>query len=267
MLSILKNVFISIVIASAVVAQIDTGDIPQACVSPCQNLLDLGNTCIVEYPDQGSSPRSTACLCSGIASLKYSSCSSCLTSNSPALAQSVAQLATFCTVFISGCQYECAFDTCASSNVQCQCAEPYLQNIYNCASCNSAHNNANSTLLADYNALHDSCTNQGHTAAPTGVDPFPSPSGTISYTGGGISISTPAPEDPPKTSSHVPVSIVSSASSTTGRVNSGTASTTGGGNPSNSTGGAGKVQGDMMEGGAVPMVALFFVMMVLGDVI
>ncbi len=41
----------------------------------------------------------------------------------------------------------------------------YLQNIYNCASCNTANGNTGVTLLSDYNALDTSCKAQSYTGA------------------------------------------------------------------------------------------------------
>jgi hypothetical protein len=101
-------------------------------------------------------------------------------------------------------------------------------------------------------ALSSSCSNQGQTATPTGVDPVPTPSGTISYTGGAISVesfssgsySTPASTG---TTSHV-------SGYTTARTNgtsTGTASTTAtsiAANPSSFSGGAGKGKSSGVSG-------------------
>lgn len=263
----------AIVLAGGAIAQIATGEIPQACLSPCQTLLDLGNTCIVEYPEQGSSPRATACLCNAIDGLGYTSCTSCLTSAAPALAQSLSQLSTFCTDFVNGCKYECAFETCAAADVQCQCQESYLQGIYNCASCNSAHNNANSTLLADYNALRDSCVNQGHTGTPTGAEPIPTPSGTIPYTGGGLSISTARAASTTGTATRITNSLVSqSASATVART--GGSSTGGSPTASSIAGGSTALAGDAVKveigimGSSVgPLIALLLTMVIIGELV
>lgn len=166
-----------------VCAQFDPGQTPQVCMQSCQQLLDLGASCIAEYSSSGNSSGSTACLCHGLPELDYSSCTSCLQTHSATVAQGLGQLSTFCTDFIKQCKYECDFPTCNSSDVACQCKETYLQDIYNCASCNSANGNTGATVLADYTALRDSCFHQGYSATPTGIDAVPTPSVTIVYTG------------------------------------------------------------------------------------
>ena len=100
--------------------------------------LNLGATCIAEYSSSGNSSASTACACRGLPGLSYSSCTSCLETNSPTLAQGLQQLSTFCTDFIKQCKYECDFATCNSSDVACQCKESYLQNIYKYATGSSS---------------------------------------------------------------------------------------------------------------------------------
>ena len=44
-------------------------------------------------------------------------------------------------------------------------AATYLGNIFNCASCNTANNNQGATGISDFEALRDSCANQGFAGA------------------------------------------------------------------------------------------------------
>jgi hypothetical protein len=92
--------------------------------------LDLAQTCTTEYPTTGNPPPSSACVCTGLANLNYGSCTTCLNSNDQQVGQAVAGLSMYCTQLINGCVFQCGFTTCASSDVGCQCAESYLQDIY-----------------------------------------------------------------------------------------------------------------------------------------
>jgi len=175
--------------ATIVLGQINVGQFPAACQSQCQSLLDLAQTCTTEYPTTGNPPPSSACVCTGLANLNYGSCTTCLNSNDQQVGQAVAGLSMYCTQLINGCVFQCGFTTCASSDVGCQCAESYLQDIYNCAACNTAHGNRNATQMSDYTALRDSCINQGYSATPSMTQGIPSPSRTVSYTGATIQAS------------------------------------------------------------------------------
>ena len=44
-------------------------------------------------------------------------------------------------------------------------SENYLANIFNCASCNTANSNTGATGISDFEALRDSCANQGYAGA------------------------------------------------------------------------------------------------------
>jgi len=92
--------------------------------------LNLAQTCTTEYPTSGNPPPSSACVCTGLANLNYGSCTTCLNSNDQQVGQIIAGLSTYCTQLINGCVFQCGFTTCASSDVGCQCAESYLQDIY-----------------------------------------------------------------------------------------------------------------------------------------
>lgn len=93
---------------------------------------------------------------------------------------------TACPAAISQCFFECDFPTCNSSDVACQCESSisakftllhsaltfpslgdgtYLQNIFSCASCNTANGNAGATQIADFQSLQESCVNQNYTGA------------------------------------------------------------------------------------------------------
>ena len=80
-----------------------------------------------------------ACFCSGIpATSELTSCAGCLDENtSDTLGSVLAALPQYCQGAAKSCAFECSFDTCASTDVDCQCGEDYLQNIFNCASCNT----------------------------------------------------------------------------------------------------------------------------------
>lgn len=41
----------------------------------------------------------------------------------------------------------------------------YLENIYNCASCNTANGNTAATQISDFQSLQESCANQNYTGA------------------------------------------------------------------------------------------------------
>lgn len=50
----------------------------------------------------------------------------------------------------------------------------YLQNIFNCATCNTENNNPGTTTVTDFNALKDSCAAQNYTGAQQEFTPVTS---------------------------------------------------------------------------------------------
>jgi hypothetical protein len=44
-------------------------------------------------------------------------------------------------------------------------SDTYLSNIFNCASCNTANSRTGATGISDFEALRDSCSNQGYAGA------------------------------------------------------------------------------------------------------
>lgn len=73
-----------------------------------------------------------SCFCSGApSSSDVSTCSSCLSSNDAAeLAGVLSAIPDACATYTRTCQKECGFDTCASTDIACQCSESYLASIY-----------------------------------------------------------------------------------------------------------------------------------------
>lgn len=136
--------------------------------------------------------------------------------NAAALGTLLTGTQTDCAAQKKDCAFACAFDTCASSDVACQCSPNYLASIYNCASCNEATGHAG-TKLADFNALKDSCGAQSFSGAsqqfntwvnsPTGQAGYQAP--TLTATGGGDAATgtfTPAAQQSNPPASQGPVS-------------------------------------------------------------
>lgn len=136
-----------------------------------------------------SGTQTYGCFCAAYPS-DASGCASCLTDNdSAALASLLTSTETDCPTALNKCTFACAFDTCGSTDVACQCrsfseivsrlvnciieemlihaigSDSYLANIYNCASCNTANNNQGATGISDFESLKDSCANQGYAGA------------------------------------------------------------------------------------------------------
>jgi hypothetical protein len=160
---------------------------------------------IVLQREYGSTNETTlaACLCSSIPPTSaLNTCTKCLDSNSAgSLSDSLAQLPQVCEKALDSCAFECDFPTCDAKDVDCQCGEEYLQNIFNCASCNSVsptlafkavngshmltrwfsslflrlldlpvvvmqkNGNTGATTLTNYNELKNSCVNQNYTVS------------------------------------------------------------------------------------------------------
>lgn len=102
-----------------------------------------------------------------------SSCSTCLSANGQEeLSGVLGAIPSACSSYQQTCQKECAFDTCISTDVACQCSETYLANIYQCASCNTRNNNVGATQVTDYESLANSCGNQNYTVSvPSELSP------------------------------------------------------------------------------------------------
>jgi hypothetical protein len=129
-----------------------------------------------------------------------------------------------------------------------------------------------SRLIADVSiALSNSCANQGQTATPTGADPVPTPSGTIPYTGGGISL---ASFSSGSYSTHAANGTTSHASAyttaMTGGTNTGTATTTGTtliATPSSLTGGSLKIKNSIEFGGLMCLITFVSMLMAFGELV
>ncbi|WVQ74754.1 hypothetical protein IAR50_004359 [Cryptococcus sp. DSM 104548] len=171
--------------------------IPSACADSCSKTVESAYLCETTYT---SNTDVYGCFCNNYPT-DASDCSTCLTSNdAAALASLLTSTQTACPTAISQCSFECAFDTCDSSDIDCQCRADYLENIYNCASCNTANGNTAATQLSDFTSLQESCSNQNYTAAdgsfttkalPTiNTDGYAAP--TLTATGGGSAASDTA---------------------------------------------------------------------------
>ena len=138
--------------------------------------------CETEY--SSSTTDSYGCFCNSYPS-DASGCATCLNdNNSAALASLLTSTQTACPEAQQQCFFECSFDTCASTDIACQCDGTYLENIYNCASCNTANNNSGTTQITDFNNLQQSCANQNYTGASESFTtvPLPTATGQDSYT-------------------------------------------------------------------------------------
>lgn len=137
--------------------------IPQSCSTQCSKTVESAYLCQTQF--SGMTTNIYGCFCNNYPS-DSQSCVDCLNSNNAAaLGALLKSTQTACPQAIKSCDFQCAFDTCASSDVACQCEASYLENIYNCASCNTANNNAGTTQISDFNALRESCANQNYTGA------------------------------------------------------------------------------------------------------
>lgn len=206
-------------VASTVLAQ-DYTAFPAACSTACGNYVKNSWLCGKRYPAAANSTNAfQACFCDVIDSAQVSQCASCLNTNNASSAGTIVTKTTeLCQNFAQGCVYQCDFTTCDSSDVACQCNKDYLQDIYNCASCNTNNKNTGKTQISDYQALLRSCQAQGLSNpndAAKSTDSLPSPT-SMSYvapslTGNGVVA-------PAKTTTSAPVSAVShSAIVTTSR--------------------------------------------------
>jgi len=167
--------------------------IPAACASDCAQTIEVSDLCETQYADSGT--QAYGCYCNAFPS-DASGCASCLNSNNAAaLASLVTSTISDCPTQLKECTFECAFTTCASTDVACQCDATYLLNIFDCGSCNTAMGNTGATQLSDWQALNSSCGNQNFTGvtqsfttipveSPTGQDQYVAPSLTAS--GGGV---------------------------------------------------------------------------------
>ncbi|WWC90833.1 uncharacterized protein L201_005770 [Kwoniella dendrophila CBS 6074] len=173
--------------------------IPSACKDQCASTLESSYLCETTY---SSATEVYGCFCNNYPT-DVDSCSSCLNSNdASALGSLLTSTQTGCTTAKQQCFFECSFDTCASTDVACQCGADYLANIYNCASCNTANNNAGTTQVTDFQSLQDSCKNQNYTGADQtfttkglpaiATDAYNAP--TLTATGGGAAATGDATE-------------------------------------------------------------------------
>ncbi|KIR34868.1 hypothetical protein I352_03121 [Cryptococcus deuterogattii MMRL2647] len=136
--------------------------IPSSCASQCAQTIESAYLCETTYTD---GTEVYACFCNNFPS-DASACATCLNSNdASAVASVLTSTQTACPSAISQCYFECDFPTCASTDVACQCDATYLENIYNCASCNTANGNTAATQISDFQSLQESCANQNYTGA------------------------------------------------------------------------------------------------------
>ncbi|ODO06553.1 hypothetical protein I350_03908, partial [Cryptococcus amylolentus CBS 6273] len=161
-----KILFIAATAAFAVVVKGQSAPnwqyIPSACADTCSKTVESAYLCETTYT---SNTDVYGCFCNNYPT-DASDCATCLTSNdAAALASLLTSTQTACPTAISQCSFECAFDTCDSSDISCQCGADYLENIYNCASCNTANGNTAATQISDFNSLQESCSNQNYTDA------------------------------------------------------------------------------------------------------
>ncbi|WRT68268.1 uncharacterized protein IL334_005244 [Kwoniella shivajii] len=173
--------------------------IPSACADSCPSTIESAYLCETTY---SSSTEVYGCFCNNLPT-DIDGCASCLNSNdASALASLLTSTSTACPAAQQSCFFECSFDTCASTDISCQCDASYLANIYNCASCNTANNNAGTTQVTDFQSLQESCVNQNFTGAdqtfttsalPTiATDAYTAP--TLTATGGGAAATGDATE-------------------------------------------------------------------------
>ncbi|WVW85766.1 hypothetical protein I302_107804 [Kwoniella bestiolae CBS 10118] len=136
--------------------------IPTACQDSCSSTIESAYLCQTTY---STSTEVYGCFCNNYPT-DVDGCASCLNSNdASALGALLTSTQTACPEAEKQCFFECSFDTCASSDIACQCDSTYLSNIYNCASCNTANGNTGATQVTDFQALQESCKNQNYTGA------------------------------------------------------------------------------------------------------
>jgi len=177
---------LALTLVLAVKAQ-DFSAFPSACSTQCAAYVKNAVLCTEQFPPSGGTTSGAqACFCDALSTAALSTCASCLTSNNAASAATyVTGLTAECQDFTQKCTFECDFPTCNSADISCQCAPSYLQNIYNCASCNTNNNNAGTTQVTDYDSLVKSCEGQSLVAsadAPKSTDGLPEPSTAAPYT-------------------------------------------------------------------------------------
>ncbi|BEJ16861.1 hypothetical protein CspHIS471_0602620 [Cutaneotrichosporon sp. HIS471] len=163
--------------------------IPKACATQCAKTIESSFLCENQYTG-GTAIYS--CFCESFPT-DAADCATCLGSNNAAaLGALLTSTQNDCAAQRKSCAFACAFDTCDSANVACQCDAGYLANIFNCASCNTANANGG-TGLKDFEALKNSCAAQNFTGAaqafstfvqaPTGAAGYQAP--VLTATGGG----------------------------------------------------------------------------------
>ncbi|BEI86024.1 hypothetical protein CcaverHIS002_0603110 [Cutaneotrichosporon cavernicola] len=163
--------------------------IPKACATQCAKTIESSFLCENQYTG-GTAIYS--CFCESYPT-DAADCATCLGSNNAAaLGALLTSTQTDCAAQRKSCAFACAFDTCDSADVACQCDAGYLANIFNCASCNTANANGG-TSLTDFEALKNSCAAQNFTGAaqdfstfvqaPTGAAGYQAP--VLTATGGG----------------------------------------------------------------------------------
>ncbi|WVR07416.1 hypothetical protein IAU60_004457 [Kwoniella sp. DSM 27419] len=136
--------------------------IPAACSQQCASTIESAYTCETQFQ---STTDIYGCFCNNYPT-DVSGCADCMNSNNAgALASLLTSTQEACPAAQKQCFFQCSFDTCASSDIACQCEASYLQNIFNCASCNTANNNAGTTQVTDFQSLQESCKNQNYTGA------------------------------------------------------------------------------------------------------
>lgn len=169
-------------LASGVVAQ-DYTTFPAACSTACGAYVKNSWLCGKQYPVAANLTNAfQACFCDAIGSANISQCVSCLNASGASSAGTiVTKTPELCKNLAQNCVYQCDFSTCDNSDVACQCNKDYLQNIYNCASCNTNNKNNGKTQISDYQTLLHSCQAQGLSNpndAAKSTDPLPSPTST-----------------------------------------------------------------------------------------
>ncbi|KAK1926982.1 hypothetical protein DB88DRAFT_533791 [Papiliotrema laurentii] len=202
--------------------------IPSACASQCSGVVESAYTCQNQF--SGDSTQIYGCFCNNYPS-DAATCATCLNdNNAAALGSLLTSTQTACPQAIQSCFFACSFDTCASSDIACQCEGSYLENIYNCASCNTANNNPGTTQISDFESLRDSCANQNFTGASQSFTTKALPVATtdgytapqLTATGGGVA----ATGDVSATEGGLAATGAGSAAAATGSTSAAAASST-----------------------------------------
>jgi len=190
---------VSVAILAAAVKAQDFSSFPSACATACSAFVENSVQCSTQYPATADvTSGAQACFCDALPASALGDCAACLQTNNAASAYTyVNTLPATCQDFTQKCTNQCDFPTCASSDINCQCSQTYLQNIYNCGSCNTANKNTGVTLLTDYTALLSSCEGQTLIAsadAPKATDPALMPTSAPytapALTGNGVYVSS-----------------------------------------------------------------------------